>query len=189
MEKLESRAIARCQHGQLDEFSVLYDLYFHKIYSFVFYKTFHKETTEDITSKTFLKALDNIKKFDQSKGAFSSWLYVIAKRTIIDHYRTTKDSYDIFDCWDISSKDDVFENVANKEQLENIKKYLKNLNPEKRNLVIMRIWQELSYEEISCITGKSQASLKMMFSRVMGKIRNNTLVALFIISETLNINF
>lgn len=185
MDKVESRAVSKCQQGHLDEFSVLYDLYFQRIYSFVFYKTLHKETAEDITSKTFLKALDKIGSFNRTKGTFSAWLFVIAKRTIIDHYRTSKDCFDLFDCWEVSSKEDVFEKIADKQQLEKVSKYLKDLDAQKRDLVIMRVWQDMSYRQISQITGKTEASLKMMFSRTINKLRSSTLISLLLLKYIL----
>jgi len=50
---------------------------------------------------------------------------------------------------------------------------LKILNYKQREIVIMRVWQEMSYQEISQILGKSEASCKMAFSRGIGKIREN----------------
>jgi len=178
MEKTEQLALADCQRGAMDAFGVIYELYFERIYSFIFFKTLHKETAEDITSKTFIKAMDKIRSFDHSKGSFPSWLYAIARNSIIDHYRTRKSTGNIDDCWDLASGENIFEDFSNREQLEKIKSYLNKLKPHQRELVIMRIWQDLSYREISQITAKSEASLKMMFSRVMGELRKSILVLL-----------
>lgn len=56
----EQQVISQCQQGQLDGFGQLYDLYIKKIYNFIYYKTHHQQTAEDLTSQTFLKALSKI---------------------------------------------------------------------------------------------------------------------------------
>src|SRR6056297_2278284 len=90
MKQRESQAINNCQQGQLDSFNWLYERYIKKIYNFIYYKTMHQETAEDLTSQTFIKALNKINSFDSEQGTFQAWLYKIARNTVIDHYRTQK---------------------------------------------------------------------------------------------------
>ena len=97
MENLESQVIKKCQAGELKQFGQLYDSYIKKIYNFVYYKTWHRQTAEDLTSQTFFKALTKIKQFDEIKGSFSSWLYKIARNTVIDYYRQNKADLNIDD--------------------------------------------------------------------------------------------
>lgn len=188
MNTIESKAIFKCQQGELEHFSVLYELYFDKIYKFIFFKTLHRETAEDITSKTFFKAMDGITNFNEAKGSFASWLFVIARRAVIDHYRTSKQRGDYYDCWEAASNEDVFGDIANRQELEKINKFLRGLQREKRDLIIMRVWQDLSYKDISQITGKSEASLKMMFSRTISRLRSDTANALAVVGTILLIN-
>lgn len=71
----ESEIITACKAGDTMPFSELYDQYIEKIYRFIYYKTHHKEIAEDITSVTFMKALERLNTFDPSKAQFSTWLY------------------------------------------------------------------------------------------------------------------
>ena len=80
----EQEAIERCQRGDLAGFAVLYDSYVKKIYNFVYYKTMHRETAQDLTSQTFLKAVKNIGSFNAAKGSFSSWLY--RQRNLVERF-------------------------------------------------------------------------------------------------------
>ena len=95
----EKKIIKDCKKGDLEKFSGLYDVYIGKIYRFIFYKTSHKETAEDLTSKTFMKALKSVDRFDTEKGTFQAWLFRIARNTVIDFYRTKKDLKNIEDVW------------------------------------------------------------------------------------------
>jgi len=103
----EKDIIVSCQQGDLEKFSWLYDKYIKKIYDFIYFKTTHKETAEDLTSQTFFKALEKIKTFNSDKGTFSAWLYQIARNTVIDHYRTMKKTVDIDDVWDMAEDQDI----------------------------------------------------------------------------------
>lgn len=96
--------LKKCQKGELEAFGFLYDNYIKKIYDFIYYKTHHQETAEDLTNATFMKALENIRKFNLQEAYFPAWLYKIARNTVIDHYRTQKNHNNIDDAWDIADK-------------------------------------------------------------------------------------
>lgn len=168
----ESNIIISCQSGRLEQFALLYDSYVNKIYRYIFYKISHKETAEDLTSTVFIKALENIKKFDSSKASFSVWLYTIARNSIIDHLRTRKDTVDIENIFDLPiSELNIPDKIDLEQKIKDIRKYLDKLNPDQREVVILRVWEGLSYKEIGAITGKTENSSKVMFSRVMSQIR------------------
>jgi len=186
MENNEQEIIAACQAGRPEEFSRLYDNYIEKIYRFIYYKTHHCQTAEDLTSQTFMKAWKHISRFDMNKNSFNSWIYKIARNTVIDHYRTQKRQQNIEDAWDLSIFDDTIENIDTKNKLEEVKKYIETLNSEHRDILILRLWQELSYKEIATILDKSEASCKMAFSRGLKKLRKQMPAHLFLL---LFINF
>lgn len=167
----EQEIIKACQNGELAQFGQLYDAYIKKIYDFIYYKTTHKETAEDLTSQTFFKALEKIKTFSPERGNFSSWIYQIARNTVIDHYRTKKEAIDIEDVWDLAGREDIERDLDLKGKLEKIEKYLGTLKHEQREIIIMRVWQDLSYQEIAAILCKSEASCKMVFSRAIIALR------------------
>lgn len=182
----ETQAIQSCQNGNLKEFGVLYDMHVKRIHDFIYFKTYHKETAEDLVSKTFMKALENIKKYNAKIGSFSSWLYRIARNTVIDHYRTSKNTVDIEDIWDLASKQDIKSDIEVKEGLVKVKTYLAKLTPENRDIVILRVWQEMSYAEIAEVLGKSEDSCKMMFSRTIAKLKKEMPAATFVLFMLMN---
>lgn len=171
MDTGEKILIEKCQNGNLKYFSEIYDLYVKKIYEFIYFKTHHKQIAEDLTSQTFLKSLENIDKYDSRKGKFSSWLYAVARNGVIDYYRTQKHNLNIDDAWDISSEDDTELDTENKEKLRRVKKYLQKLTGDQRDVIILRVWENMSYREIAEIMVKTEANCKMIFSRATEKIR------------------
>lgn len=176
----EEKIVIACQNGDPEKFGELYDLYIRKIYDFVYYKTHHKETAEDITSLVFLKAFEKIKSFDHTKGSFSSWVYQIARNSVIDHYRTKKAFISIDDVWDLAGKEDIARDFDTAQKLEKVEKYINALNGEQRDIVMLRVWQEMPYREIAEIMGKSEASCKMAFSRAMGELRSTMPLGLLV---------
>ncbi|MFA6307300.1 MAG: RNA polymerase sigma factor [Patescibacteria group bacterium] len=181
MENDDLSLISACQAGDGQAFGQLYDRYFKKIYSFVYYKISHKENTEDLVAETFYKALNNLVKFDSRKGSFSSWLYRIARNTVIDHYRTNKNFQDIEEISDVSFSITADDDLDRAAQISEIKDKLNRLSDTQREIIVLRVWQQLSYKEISEIVGKSEANCKMIFSRSIKELKLSlaSLIVLF----------
>jgi RNA polymerase sigma-70 factor, ECF subfamily len=167
----ESELIERVQSGSLQDFESLYTRHLKGVYGFIFYRVMDRMTAEDLTSQTFLKALENIGSYNPRKGAFSTWLYRIARNTVTDHYRTLKRHDDIEDVWDLPSEDNPFLDASAHMEAAEIHSVLQTLDKAKRELILMRLWDGLSYKEIAELTGKSEASCKMAFSRAMETLR------------------
>jgi len=173
METSEQKAIARCQGGEIAAFGELYDAYIKKIYDFVYYKTLHKETAEDLVSLIFTKAMEKIGTYRGEQGAFSSWLYRIARNTVIDHYRTHKKEKNVDDVWDLSGDDDIERDTDARAQLTKVEAYLQTLSAEQRDIIIMRLWQGMSHAEIADALGKQEGAIKVAYSRAMKELRKN----------------
>ena len=169
---------------QNQEFTELYDQYVDRVYSFVYRRVSHKQTAEDLTSQTFIKAWENINKFNSSKGAFSSWIFTIAKNNIIDHYRKHKENYALENFFDLSSGEDVEKQSGLRHELEQIKKYLDQLSPEQKEIIIMRVWDDLSFKDIAEILSKNEAAVKMNFYRGMQKLQKEFAVVAMILLIT-----
>ncbi len=159
--------------GKGEYFGALYDRYFQPIYRFIYYKTHHRETAEDITSTVFTKALANLAGLDLAKGTFQAWLYQIARNAVIDHYRnrSARPTADIADAWDIPADARLEKDAANVLLFDDLQKYLHLLSADQREIIILRIWEELSYAEVADIVGKSEASCKMAFGRGIKKLQ------------------
>lgn len=179
--RTEEEILYQCQNGNLQDFGELYERYIKKIHDFVYFKTLHRETAEDLTAKTFHKALENIRSVDPQKHSFSAWLYAIARNSVIDHYRTTKNTVDIEDAYDLSSKEDIEIAVDAKLKMEKVQKALEKLTPEQREIIILKLWQDLPYEEIAKIVRKSPENCRIILSRGLKKIRQEKILAIFLL--------
>ena len=177
----ELELIALWKTGDRAAFGKLYDGYVRKIYDFIYYKTHHRETAQDLTADTFTKALAAAERFDPVRGTFQSWLYRIARNTVIDYYRTKKEVQDVDDVWDLSDDTNIAQDTQTRLKVEEVKNYLEKLKPDQRDIVIMRVWQDLSFREIAEIVGKSEAASKMAYSRAIRQLRKDMPLALLLI--------
>jgi len=181
----EQSLIASCQSGRLEDFDPLYRQYVKPIYGFIYRRTLARETAEDLTSATFMKALEKIGQYKPSKGPFAAWLYTIARNAITDHFRSHREHADIENVWDLSSDDDIQANVETIVDFDKVRAALHTLDAAKREIVLLRIWEGLSYKEIAAITGKSEGNCKVIFSRAIDALRSDLPMATYLLLLTL----
>lgn len=165
-------------------FAQVYDAHLERIYRFHFYRTRHRETAQDLTSQTFLKALEAFKRFDATRASAATWLYRIARNALIDHLRAQRTNDDLDVVAEIlPSAVNVASDVETKQALEKASALLTQLTPEQREIVLLRLWDDMSYAEIAEITGKNESACKMAFSRGMAALRKHAgpLAALFLL--------
>lgn len=177
----EQKIINLCQKGKLKEFATLYDIYVSKIYRFCYYKTHHKETAQDLTSETFIKALKGVKQFDASKGTFQAWLFKIARNSVIDYYRSKRSFVAVEDVWDIGENHDILGSIDTKEQFKKVRQYLSKLSPLQREIIVLRVWENMPYKELAEVVGKSEAACKMVFVRTIKRLREDMGPILFLL--------
>ena len=171
MDITDETAVSQYIAGDMQAFGILYDRYIKHIYRFVYYKTFVKENAEDLTSDIFHKALKNIHSFKKEKGSFSTWLYQIARNSVIDYYRTRKENVPFDDVFDVGVPNRTAEEHDALYALSKVTTYLETLTARQREIIVLRIWEERSYAEIADILGGTEASVKMAFSRSIRDVR------------------
>lgn len=171
MPRSEAELVASCKSGHLQDFDPLYRSYVERIYAFSYRRAPSREVAEDITSATFLRALEKIGSFDPARGVFSAWLYGIAKNALTDYYRSLKTTVPIEDAWDLPSDSDATEDTGKRLNREQLKKALSTLDSRKREILLLRFWDDLSYKEIAELTGESEGNCKMIVSRSVQSLR------------------
>ncbi len=146
-----------------------YDQYFKKVYGFVYRRVLSRETAEDLTSEIFIKAL---KKWPGREMVSGAWIFMIARNLVIDYYRTKKETTDIETVFDLAGPINHLVDVANRQSVEKIKTAMGYLSARQRQIVMMRLWDELSYKEIAELLEQSEASVKMTCLRSLKTLRS-----------------
>ena len=172
MTKDEITLIQQVQSWNLDSFTLLYDAYFQRIYSFLLMKAnWNVHFAEDATSMTFMKVFENIGKFSTEKqwSSFAAWVYNIAYHSLIDILK--RKEADRIDEENLISQDSDYVDYFQKHvQTEQILAYLEQLWSDKKDLFILRIWNNLSYDEIAEIIWKRSSTCRKDFSKLVKKI-------------------
>ncbi len=176
----EKQLINLCKEEKWENFSPIYDYYINKIYKYIYIKVNHQANTEDLVSTVFLKAVKGIRKFDTEKNYFSAWLYKIAKNTVADYYRFKREESGLDEIWGLKADENTEDSYVGLEQKEILKEALEKLKPEQREVVILRVWHELSYKEISQIIKKNENNAKMIFSRAVKNLKHEIPVSTLI---------
>tara|TARA_Y100001968_G_C19241980_1_gene659913 strand:+ start:84 stop:620 length:537 start_codon:yes stop_codon:yes gene_type:complete len=153
-------------------FAPLYEKYFEKIFIFIVKKTKDEELTGDLTSQVFLKALLNIKKYEDRGFPFSSWLYMIASNEVNLHYRKNKKVNEV----EIQEKDvihllDDIQSINTIEHQEKLVEAMNRLKEKDMLLVEMRYFEKKSFKEIGEILQISHGAAKIKLYRSIEKLR------------------
>src|SRR5512136_1836299 len=74
--------------SKAEKFAQLYGEFMPKVFAYIHYRVNDQQTTEDLTSIVLEKALSNFDKYSRDKASFSTWLFTIARNSVIDHFRT-----------------------------------------------------------------------------------------------------
>lgn len=159
------------------EFGNLYEQYLPKIFQYVSYRITDRDTAEDLTSDIFNKAITNFAKYDSGKAAFSTWIFSIARNTIIDYYRKRdkeqklkKDSE--LETEVLASSDSLEEQVSRSEDINKLRECLLNLNPNEQELISLKFSGEMTNREIARITGLSESNVGTILCRAIRKLRD-----------------
>jgi len=170
------------QDGNTSSFWEIYERYMDDIYRFVIRKVWDKETSEDITSQVWIKILNSIDNYsEQSWATFKSWLYCIARNTVTDYYRTKKEHVDIEEVIEPGFTTDFGKHIDDVTTLKKVSQYVWELSDKEKEIVFLRVWDDLSYKEISEILGVSVDNCKQIYSRSVKKIQANITLLLMIL--------
>jgi RNA polymerase sigma-70 factor (ECF subfamily) len=155
----------------LQAFDVLYDYYFDRIYKYTVSRTGNHSIAEDIVSEVFLRAIEKIRSFDTSRNIrFGSWLYKTSHNLIIDKSRKIRAeiSLDEIEIPVESSTDrDVFRDVIRKQVTITLSK----LRPRYQQIISLRFYAELEFDEIATIMETSKENVALIFHRASKRFR------------------
>ncbi len=157
-----------------ERFAHLYDHWYKPVFLFVFKRINDKETTADITSQVFLKALVNLKNYKFTGAPFSAWLFRIAINEVNMFYR--KGSKNTTVPLDEDDLRKLTEEAGEEETEENyilLTEALNELPEEQTHLIELRFFDKNSFLDMAHILGLTEAGTKMKVYRVLEKLKNS----------------
>jgi RNA polymerase sigma-70 factor (ECF subfamily) len=146
-----------------DEFAFvsLYNRYKGPVYAFCYKMRQDSEAAQDVMQETFLRVYENRGRLMKS-GAFKSWLFTIARNQCLNWLRKSgkqvalsEDGYEL-----PPAPETPFSKMEKSEQVRFVTQFLESLKPEYREVLILREYQNLTYEEIAAVTRSSLGAVK-----------------------------
>ena len=168
MSKMKSETdetlVAMYANGNNDAFDALLERYKQTIHSYIYFSVRDYDLTEDLFQETFMKVITTIRqgRYTES-GRFKAWITRIAHNLIIDHFRQERNentisndevAVDLFNDMRFSDKR-IEEMLVNKQVFEDVKKMIRFLPANQREVLEMRYYEELSFKEIAARTSVS----------------------------------
>ncbi len=149
-------------HGNEHALEVLINRYKDKVYTSVYMLVKDKYLAEDIFQDAFLKIIKTIKEGRYAEqGKFLPWAIRVAHNLCMDHFRRTRvqvmvtlpDGQDIANLF--GAGDMIADGIEKRQVHDSVRKLVEELPEEQREVIVLRIYADLSFKEISDLTGVS----------------------------------
>lgn len=168
----ELRAIQLAKKD-INAFGYLYEKYFEQLFLFVLKRVSNKDVAGDVTSQVFMKALENINKYEYRGFPFSSWLYRIAVNEVNMYYRKATKNIEI------SIDENELRLILGDAEIDNSEEsqrmlidVLNDLPQEMTQLIDLRFFERQSFKEIGDLFGITEDNAKVKLYRVLKKMKN-----------------
>jgi RNA polymerase sigma-70 factor, ECF subfamily len=165
--------VRRCLKGDGAAWEELLRAHTRKLYNLCYRFSGQSSDAEDLTQEVFIKVFQMLRTYDETQGAFQTWLNRVARNHLVDHYRRTRK-----DRLTSSLEDEAgplaerpgagaspVEQVESHERKELLQAALERLSPDMREAVILRDLQDFDYQEIAQILGVPEGTVKSRINR------------------------
>lgn len=164
--------IQKAKNGKQTAFRFLLDRYWNEVYGFQMKRVKDEYEAEDITIETFSKAFDKIETFDENY-TFSTWLVAISKNIQIDKSRKNKAS--VYAKTTSASEENLKkiaddapgpeDKLITEQNLAELLQFIKLLKPAYQEVINLRFFHEMSYNEIADTLEESLSTVKVRLLR------------------------
>ncbi len=159
----DSELVARYINGNEEVLETLINRHRDKIFGFIYSKVRNQELTEDLFQDTLFKIVRTLKKGRYiEEGKFLSWVIRIAHNIIIDYYRKKNKMKNVYESEEFSLFDvlhdhslDAEGEMIRQQMIQKIRILIETLPSEQKEVLKMRMYEELSFQEIAEATGVS----------------------------------
>lgn len=174
----DSQLIREIKDGNVDLYSTLMARYQKKILSFIYQmlRSARLELmAEDLCSETFYKAYRSLHSFREVDASFSTWLYTIARNTVLSELRKHKAAL-------LSLDDTAYipaapseaapeQTLLRNEKVTMVREAINNLPEKQRSALILREYDGLDYQEIASILGQTVSAVKSLLFRARASVK------------------
>ena len=175
---MDDARLVRQARTDANAFAELYRRHLTSVYRYHLAHTGNTHDAEDLTSQTFMAALEGLDAF-RGTGPYIAWLMGIASKLRARFFRRSRPEVPLDAALHLPTPSLPLDKVsARRLQVEAILSALKQLSPERTEALILCFFSELSFAEAGHVLGKSEAAVKMLISRGLQDLRTRTALAL-----------
>ncbi len=156
----------------------IYKEYHDKVMRYILGRNISPFDADDICQSIFIKIMNNLDSFDESKASISTWIYTITQNTVLTHYRTTSRAQKRFFFFggdeqadDIGFVDSSFENILNDESLGELAQALESLDDRSRNLIIYIYYDGMTMKAASEKLQISYSNAKIIIKKAFAELK------------------
>ena len=159
-----------------EAFTVFYNEYLPKIFRYMSYRVTDIHLAEDLTSTVFEKALTKFKSYRPEKAAISTWIFKIARNTLIDHFRVSGRRKTVpLEEMDKQPEDDITpeESYLEKEEVGILRECLEKLSAKERDIISLKFGAEMNNRQIAGLLGMTDSNVGVILFRAVRKMRED----------------
>jgi RNA polymerase sigma-70 factor (ECF subfamily) len=163
------KLVERGQAGDRAALEELYLIHFDRIYSYLHMTVGNRHDAEDLTTQTFLRMLESIRKFRFQSAPFSAWLFRIAHNLSMDHFRASKrwqpeeEVPEPQGSEERSAEDEALQSIGRQSMLE----LIDSLSHEQQQVLTLKFVFSFSNAEVATILDKSEGAVKSLQHRAL----------------------
>ena len=147
----------------------VYRDYDRKVMGYIRPRINNPSDAEELHSAVFMKVFEKFSSFDQTKASISTWIYTIARNTLIDCFRTRKVMDELGD--EDIVEEDAFQGILDEETLDELAAALEKLPQRERDLIILHYYNNMQLKEIAVKMHMSYSNCKLIHNKALMKLR------------------
>ena len=147
----------------------VYRDYDRKVMGYIRPRINNPSDAEELHSAVFMKVFEKFSSFDQTKASISTWIYTIARNTLIDFFRTRKVMDELGD--EDIVEEDAFQGILEEETLDELAAALEKLPQRERDLIILHYYNNMQLKEIAVKMHMSYSNCKLIHNKALMKLR------------------
>lgn len=155
-------------------FGILYERYIDRVYAYIYHRVGNAQDTEDLTARTFYRALDKLDTYEDRGLPFSAWLFRIAHNLVANWHRDRgrRRFLSLDKLWSHSKEGDTpEEQIEREENHAALWDAIDRLPEERRTLLLYKFGSRLSNLEIGELLQKSESAIKSLYFRTLATLR------------------
>jgi RNA polymerase sigma-70 factor (ECF subfamily) len=166
----DREAILACQHGEREAFDRLVERYQRDVYRLCFRYVNNHHDASDMAQEVFLKAYRAIAKF-RGDSSFSTWLYRIAVNTCLNFRAARKAPAEELSDQVADKGMPVVDRLERDQRSQRVREAVARLPEKQRATLILKVYQDLTHEEVAGILGSSVGTVKANLFHALANLR------------------